>query len=244
MFKIAIVDDDKAALSIVSSAVDSFFREKKMEFKISSFTNPLNFLLTIKEEAINLLFLDIDMPEKSGIEVAKETLSIQKNTQIIFLSQREDLVFDCLAVHPFGFIRKSNLISDFSLMINQFYSHYLADGQEESKIEFVEKNRTISFKANEIVYISSNRNYQDIYTKDNKMVTIRVPLATLEEKLKKFGFVRVHKCCLVNQSYIRSIMNGEIKLTNGMTIPLSRKRKDEVMKEYLAYSRKNNSLII
>ncbi|HBE99005.1 MAG TPA: hypothetical protein DDW18_03110, partial [Firmicutes bacterium] len=83
MFKIAIVDDDKAALSIVSSAVDSFFREKKMEFKISSFTNPLNFLLTIKEEAINLLFLDIDMPEKSGIEVAKETLSIQKNAQII-----------------------------------------------------------------------------------------------------------------------------------------------------------------
>ena len=96
----------------------------------------------------------------------------------------------------------------------------------------------------EIVYISSNRNYQDIITRDNKTETIRVSLAVLEEKLKKHGFIRVHKCCLVNQSYIRSILNEEIRLTNGKTIPLSRKRKDEVMKEYLAYSRKNNSTII
>lgn len=244
MFRIAIVDDDKAALSIVSSAVDTFFKEKNIEYNIMSFSNPLNYLATIKEEDFNLIFLDIDMPEKNGLSVAEETLSINKNTHIIFLSQREDLVFECLAIHPFGFIRKSNLINDFTLMMNQFYNYYLSNNNEGNKIEFVEKNRTISFKINEIVYISSDRNYQDIVTKDNKIETIRIPLSTLEDKLKQFGFIRVHKCYIVNQSYIRIISNEEIKLTNDVTIPLSKKRRDEVIKEYLAYSRKNNSMII
>lgn len=244
MFRIAIVDDDKAALSIVSGALDSFFKGKNMEYSIFSFSNPLNYSATIKEEEINLVFLDIDMPEKNGLDVAKETLSVNKNAQIIFLSQREDLVFDCLAIHPFGFIRKSNLINDFSLMMNQFYNSFLSNNENEDRIEFVAKNRTLSFHVSEIVYISSNRNYQDIITRDNKTETIRVSLAVLEEKLKKHGFIRVHKCYLVNQSYIRSILNEEIRLTNGKTIPLSRKRKEEVMKEYLAYSRKNNSTII
>ncbi len=244
MFRIAIIDDDKAALSIVSSAVDTFFKEKNIEYNITSFYNPLNYLATIKEENFNLIFLDIDMPEKNGLSVAEETLSINKNTHIIFLSQREDLVFECLAIHPFGFIRKSNLIDDFSLMMNQFYDYYLSNNDEGKKIEFVEKNRTISFKINEIVYISSDRNYQDIVTKDNKIETIRIPLSTLENKLKDDGFIRVHKCYIVNQSYIRIISNEEIKLTNDITIPLSKKRRDEVIKEYLAYSRKNNSMII
>ncbi len=244
MFRIAIIDDDKAALSIVSSAVDTFFKEKNIEYNITSFYNPLNYLATIKEENFNLIFLDIDMPEKNGLSVAEETLSINKNTHIIFLSQREDLVFECLAIHPFGFIRKSNLINDFSLMMNQFYDYYLSNNDEGKKIEFVEKNRTISFKINEIVYISSDRNYQDIVTKDNKIETIRIPLSTLENKLKDDGFIRVHKCYIVNQSYIRIISNEEIKLTNDITIPLSKKRRDEVIKEYLAYSRKNNSMII
>lgn len=244
MFKIAIIDDDKAALSIVSGAVDSFFREKKLDCSITSFFDPLNYLATIKEENYNLIFLDIDMPKKNGLQIAKETLSINKNTQIIFLSQREDLVFACLAIHPFGFIRKSNLINDFTLMMNQFYDFYLSDNKSEDTIEFVEKNRILTFRVSEIVYISSSRNYQDIITKENKTETVRMPLSALEEKLKSHGFIRVHKCCLLNQRYIRSILNDEIHLTNGKTISLSRKRKDEVMKEYLAYSRKNNSTII
>ena len=84
MFRIAIDDDDKAALSIVSSAVNSFFQEKNIDYNIMSFSNPLNYLATIKEEDFNLVFLDIDMPEQDGLSVAEETLIINKNTHIIF----------------------------------------------------------------------------------------------------------------------------------------------------------------
>ena len=244
MFKIAIIDDDQAALSIVSSAVESFFNKKNIEFKINSFPNPINYLATIKEEPFNLIFLDIDMPEKNGLDVAKATLNIAKDTQIIFLSQREDLVFECLAVHPFGFIRKSNLINDFSLMMNQYYDLYLTNENDDMSIKFIEKNKTLSFKVNDIAYISSDRNYQDIVLGDKRIETVRVPFSTLEGTLKDHGFIRIHKCYMVNYLYIRSIHNDEVVLTNGVVIPLSKKRKEDIMRQYLAYSRSKNMMII
>ena len=93
MLKIAILDDDKTALMISTSAVEAFLKEKNAEYRLFSFSNPLNFLASAKEEKFDLSFLDIDMPEMNGLSVANELATISKYGQIIFLSQREDLVF-------------------------------------------------------------------------------------------------------------------------------------------------------
>ena len=86
MIKIAILDDDKTALMISTATVEAFLKEKNAEYKLFSFSNPLNFLASAKEEKFDLSFLDIDMPEMNGLEVANELAGIVKNGQIIFLS--------------------------------------------------------------------------------------------------------------------------------------------------------------
>ena len=243
MLKIAILDDDKTALMISTSAVEAFLKEKNAEYRLFSFSNPLNFLASAKEEKFDLSFLDIDMPEMNGLNVADELTSISKYGQIIFLSQREDLVFECLKFHPFGFIRKSKLIDDFSLMMNQFFQTVANNESNETKIDFFDKTRTYSFKIRDIVYIEGDRNYQKIVLKDKSFQNIRVPLATLEEKLREYGFLRIHKGYLLNYLYIRSIENEEVYLTTGISLPMAKKRKEEIMKQYLAISRKNSSVI-
>ena len=244
MLKIAILDDDKTALMISTGAVEGFLKEKNAEYKLFSFPNPLNFIASAKEEKFDLAFLDIDMPEMNGLEVANELASICKNCQIIFLSQREDLVFECLKFHPFGFIRKSKLIDDFSLMMNQFYQTVSSAESDESKIDFIDKTKTVSFRIKEIVYIEGDRNYQKVVLKDKSYQNIRVPLGSLEEKLHDYGFIRIHKGYLVNYLYIRSIEGEEVYLTTGISLPMSKKRKDEIMKQYLAISRKSSAVII
>ena len=244
MLKIAILDDDKTALMISSSAVDAFLKEKNAEYQLFSFSNPLNFLASAKEEKFDLSFLDIDMPEMTGLEVADQLSEIAKNGQIIFLSQREDLVFECLKFHPFGFIRKSKLIDDFSLMMNQFYQTIANEENDETKIDIVDKTRTISFKIKEIVYIEGDRNYQRVVLKDKTSQNIRVQLGSLEEKLREHGFIRIHKGYLLNYLYIRSIANDEVYLTTGISLPMSKKRKEEIMKQYMAISRKNSAVVI
>ena len=244
MLKIAILDDDKTALMISTSAVEAFLKEKNAEYRVFSFSNPLNFLASAKEEKFDLSFLDIDMPEMNGLSVANELAAISKYGQIIFLSQREDLVFECLKFHPFGFIRKSKLIDDFSLMMNQFFQTVSNNESNETKIDFFDKTKTYSFKIKDIVYIEGDRNYQKVVLKDKTSQNIRVPLGTLEEKLREYGFLRIHKGYLLNYLYIRSIENEEVYLTTGTSLPMAKKRKEEIMKQYLAISRKNSSVII
>ena len=244
MLKIAILDDDKTALMISTSAVEAFLKEKNAEYRLFSFSNPLNFLASAKEEKFDLSFLDIDMPEMNGLSVANELATISKYGQIIFLSQREDLVFECLKFHPFGFIRKSKLIDDFSLMMNQFFQTVANNESNETKIDFFDKTKTYSFKIKDIVYIEGDRNYQKVVLKDKSSQNIRVPLGTLEEKLREHGFLRIHKGYLLNYLYIRSIENEEVYLTTGTSLPMAKKRKEEIMKQYLAISRKNSSVII
>ena len=244
MIKIAILDDDKTALMISTSAVEAFLKEKNAEYRLFSFSNPLNFLASAKEEKFDLSFLDIDMPEMNGLNVANELTAISKYGQIIFLSQREDLVFECLKFHPFGFIRKSKLIDDFSLMMNQYFQTISNNESNEAKIDFFDKTKTFSFKIKEIVYIEGDRNYQKVVLKDKTSQNIRVPLGTLEDKLREHGFLRIHKGYLVNYLYIRSIESEEVYLTTGISLPMAKKRKEEIMKQYLAISRKNSAVII
>ena len=244
MLKVAILDDNKTALMISSSAVEAFLKEKNAEYQLFSFSNPLNFLASAKEEKFDLSFLDIDMPEMNGLEVANELADTCKNGQIIFLSQREDLVFECLKFHPFGFIRKSKLIDDFSLMMNQYYQTISNAESDETKIDIVDKTKTVSFRIKEIVYIEGDRNYQKVVLKDKTSQNIRVALGSLEEKLREHGFIRIHKGYLLNYLFIRSIANDEVYLTTGISLPMSKKRKDEIMKQYMEMSRKNSAVII
>ena len=244
MLKIAILDDNKTALMISTSAVEAFLKEKNAEYQLFSFSNPLNFLASAKEEKFDLSFLDIDMPEMNGLEVADQLTEISKNGQIIFLSQREDLVFECLKFHPFGFIRKSKLIDDFSLMMNQYYQTIASAENDDAKIDFIDKTKTVSFKIKEIVYIEGDRNYQKVVLKDKSSQNVRVQMGSLEEKLRKHGFIRIHKGYLVNYLYIRSIGTDEVLLTTGSALPMSKKRKDEIMKQYLEISRNNTSVVL
>ena len=242
MLKIALLDDDKTALLISKGAIESFFQEKNIAISLDAFSSPVTFLSMAKEENYRLVFLDIDMPEINGLEVGKQLKGFNPQTDIIYLSQREDLVFDTLQLHPFGFIRKSKIIQDFANVLELFVSTALNTNSENKKITISSKTETISADIDSVMYIEGNRNYQTFYLKDGSVFDARVLMGDLETKLKEHGFIRVHKGYLVNYLFIRQIGTNEVSLTNNKVLPLSSKRKDEIMDEYLSITRKNKSV--
>ena len=244
MLKIALLDDDKTALLISQGAIESFFQEKNIAISLDAFSSPVNFLAMAKEENYRLVFLDIDMPELNGLEVGEQVKAINPQTDIIYLSQREDLVFDTLKLHPFGFIRKSKIIQDFANVLELFVNTALNTNSENKKITISSKTETISADIDTIMYIEGNRNYQTFYLKDGSTFDARVLMGDLEIKLKEHGFIRVHKGYLVNFLFIRTIGVNEVTLTNNKILPMSSKRKDSIMEEYLAITRKNKSVYL
>ena len=242
MLKIALLDDDKTALLISKGAIESFFQEKNIAISLDAFSSPVNFLAMAKEENYRLVFLDIDMPELNGLEVGTQLKEFNPQTDIIYLSQREDLVFDTLVLHPFGFIRKSKIIQDFANVLELFVNTALNTQSENKKITITSKTGTLSADIDSIMYIEGNKNYQTFYLKDGNVFDARVLMSDLESKLKDHGFIRVHKGYLVNYLFIRHIGTNEVTLTNNKILPLSSKRKDEIMEEYLSITRKNKSI--
>ena len=242
MLKIALLDDDKTALLISKGAIESFFQEKNIAISLDAFTSPVNFLAMAKEENYRLVFLDIDMPEINGLEVGKQLKGFNPQTDIIYLSQREDLVFDTLVLHPFGFIRKSKIIQDFANVLELFVNTALNTQSENKKITISSKTGTLGADIDQIMYIEGNKNYQTFYLKDGNVFDARVLMSDLENKLKDHGFIRVHKGYLINYLFIRQIGTNEVTLTNNKILPLSSKRKDEIMENYLSITRKNKSI--
>ena len=242
MLKIALLDDDKTALLISKGAIESFFQEKNIAISLDAFSSPGNFLAMAKEESYRLVFLDIDMPELNGLQVGEQLKGFNPQTDIIYLSQREDLVFDTLKLHPFGFIRKSKIIQDFASVLELFVNTALNTQSENKKLTISSKKETISADIDQIMYIEGNKNYQTFYLKNGDVFDARVLMGDLETKLKEHGFIRVHKGYLVNYLFIRHVGTNEVTLTNNRILPLSNKRKDEIMEEYLSITRKNKSV--
>ena len=244
MLKIALLDDDKTALLISKGAIESFFSEKNIPIALDAFTNPNIFLSMAKEEKYRLVFLDIDMPELNGLEVGKVIKEIEPQTDIIYLSQREDLVFDTLQLHPFGFIRKSKIIQDFASVLELYVNTVVKTSNETNKINIISKTGTISVDMDSIMYIEGNKNYQTFYMKDGSTFDARILMSELEKKLDEHGFIRIHKGYLVNHVYIRQIGRGEVTLTNNKILPIAGKRKEEIMEKYMSITRKNKSIYL
>ena len=244
MLKIAILDDDKTALSISKGAVEQFLQDHNAAFSLDAFYSANAFVISAKEEKYHLVLLDIDMEEMNGIDVGKVIKENNPQADVIFLSQREDLVFDTLFLHPFGFIRKSKLLQDFPSVMELYLETHSDSNNPNHQLVVTSKNRMVNINIDEIMYSEGNKNYQTIYLKNGTSFDVRLSMGELEEKLSNKGFIRIHKGYLVNYVFIRKIVKVDVLLTNNKILPLAGKRKEEIMEKYLAVSRTNKSIFL
>ena len=244
MLKIAILDDDKTALLISKGVIEQFLNDKNIPLSIDVFSASEPVLLMAKEEKYQLVFLDIDVDEINGIQAGKILKEDNSQIDIIYLSQREDLVFDTLFLHPFGFIRKSKILQDFPAVLELYLQTHTNDDTNNGKLVITSKASTTNVNINEIMYIEGNKNYQTLYLKDGTTIDIRLLMGDLEKELDNKGFIRIHKGYLVNYLFIRKIVKNDVLLTNNKILPLASKRRDEIMEKYLAVSRANQSIYL
>ena len=116
----AVCDDDLSVVDIIANTIVSTFRAKGIQAQADVFNDAPTLKRAMRDKSYALIFLDIDMPGMGGIEFAEVMQKNQTKTEIIFVSNREDRVFDALRLHPFGFVRKSNFLKDISAVIDSY----------------------------------------------------------------------------------------------------------------------------
>lgn len=243
--KVAICDDDFEALDGIEGAAKSMFSRLDVFAETEIFKSAKKLDARMREVAFDLILLDIDMPELDGIRFGKMLRERKDSTEIIFISNREEKVFDSFSVHPFGFVRKSRFLKDLSSVLQAFLLEWKKKRSGEGKLVFEGKYGIVTFFASELMYVEGNAKNQLLHVEGKTdPFIVHSSLETLEKQLSESGFLRVHKGYIVNCRYISAIMKDFVELVNGEEIPLSRRKATEIREKYLIFSSSDSSVLV
>lgn len=236
--KIAICDDDKVFRESTAISIERLFEERNIECSVHTFENGEKLLVGYKEERFDAVFLDIEMPLLDGFETARKLIAINPEINIVFISNKETMVYSSYEYSPLWFIPKSQMYL-LPEAINKIIAKIENQKIEESCISFgIEKNKLAVIDVKNTLYIKSESHYVRIYHENGAVSeSYRNTLDFMENRLSDYGFIRCHERCLVNYRKIYTIKAGNCILFNGEKIPISRSRMEKTKESYQSYIR-------
>ncbi len=231
--QIAICDDEKIFLENLVHQVSIQFITTGTKYNIKAYMDGMNLLTDCESITFDVVFLDIEMPRLNGIDVAEKIRATNPFVNIIFITNRDDLVFQSIRYRPFRFIRKHWLKEELPEAIQALTSKMRNENQYYT-VSF--NNSSKQIKITDIIYIESYKHDIYLYTQDEKY-RIKSNLLKIEKEFEVYGFIRVHSGFLVNYRYIYSVDKTKVVLNNKDMVPLSRYRTEKVKQKLQLFSR-------
>lgn len=232
--KIALCDNDPKALSVISGAAESVFRDQGFRVHLDRFQSCEMLLTALEQEKYQMVLMDIDMPGMDGIQAAKKIREKYEQIKVVFVSGCESRVFEALMVQPLGFVRKSNFFEDLTAVIG-LYTDTCLRGANDGHIEFVTRGSLVSLEGKKIRYIEGSRNYQLLYMAGSEApVEVKMTMDKLESLTEPYGFIRIHKGYLANYRYIQRIAYDHVILRDGTSLPVGRSKAAQIKTRFLS----------
>lgn len=228
--RVAICDDDLTMLDYLYAHIFAEFERQGAHADIGRYKLGRDFLDVHKEKPFDVVFLDIDMPEINGFDIAEQINSCSE-TIIIFVTLHDELVYSSLKFRPFRFIRKTYLENELSETLGAIISE-TAKRNSGRKFGFQTKLGEAFVDLNSVIYIEIYGHWLWVCIKDGEPLECYGSLTNLEKQLEEYDFVRTHKSFLVNCKYIFSIEKNRIILDDKTEIPLSRYKVEAVKSKF------------
>lgn len=237
MLKIAICDDDRNDLNIFSNYIKRNFYVKKKQCLIYEYTNPELMLEKDREIIFDVFFLDIILKGINGFEIANRIKLYNDKAYIIFMTIKQDLVFDSFKCMPFGFLCKNKMECIEAEIDNiMFRIEYLRNKEKNLVFELPYTERKI-VSCREIVILYSHRNYVIVCLNSGEEFQVRGTIKNWEESLKDTHIARVNRTCLVNMDYILKMDKHNIYISDNKAMSLGKKYMDTFCQKFFEMKR-------
>ncbi len=229
IYNCIIVDDELTAREIL----ESHLQKINSVNVLASCKNAMEAFGVINSEKVDLIFLDINMPEINGLSFAK---SINKDIKVIFTTAYREYAADGFDLQAVDYLLKPISFERFSQAIAKLIGETIITKTEILTEIVAEKNDFIFVRSDrkmikidfpEILYIESLSDYIKIHTNEKTIVT-RETISNIEAKLPNKDFIRVHRSYLVSIPKIESFTSENIEI-NKNSIPISRSYKKGVL---------------
>ncbi|MCX8523862.1 LytTR family DNA-binding domain-containing protein [Chryseobacterium formosus] len=189
---------------------------------VNEYSNAIEAYNHLQNNQIDLIFLDIEMPEMTGIELTKNLSG--KDIIIIFTSSNKDYALEAFELNIADYILKPVMPARFLQAVSKAQSilESRKEDVEVTKDEFLfvrDSNITRRLKLDDIFYAEAMGDYVKFYTRE-KMFAIHGKMKTAEERLPKDDFIRVHRSFIIAVNKIDTLQDGGIMI-NGKFIPVA-----------------------
>ena len=218
--KCIAIDDEPIALTIISN-----FCQRIGGIELVTYSNPLEGINAIKEQNPEFVFLDIEMNDLSGLDVARQ---LPKGCILIFTTAHANYALDGYEVNAVDFLHKPFSFDRFSSAIARV-KYILAIKDKAKSIDTTDDNhlslkveyQNVKISLSNILYIESMDNYIKIHTCDNRRILTQMSIKAVMELLPPNDFLRIHRSFVVSKANITSFTKRQVQLQSSNTITLS-----------------------
>jgi DNA-binding LytR/AlgR family response regulator len=225
-----IVDDDK----IVCKILEGYVKKYSALNLIGSYSDPVEArnILTRRRD-IDLIFLDIQMPEMNGFDFIG---SLDSPPNIIVISSAEEYALKAFDFNVVDYLLKPISYSRFCKAIDKtirYFSHKESSNTGDDEIFIKSGSSLVKLKLRDIIYVEALENYVTLNTNTEKY-TIHFTMKAIESQLPSGIFIRVHRSFIVNKSTIQAIKENTLELNVGgslKSIPVGKSFRDSLLNE-------------
>lgn len=233
--KCIAIDDEPLALEVIKNHSEKIiFVELK-----ATFTNPLEALLYLQENEVDLILLDILMPELNGLKFPQ---FLKNLPDIIFVTAYADHALQSYDLNAIDYLLKPVSFDRFLKAINKVdinkkknYGHENVTLLDIKTLFVRSEKKIIQVQVNKILYIEGLKDYVLIYTHDDRIIT-RESIKKILLLLEPYGFIQVHKSFIVSIEKIK-VIDGSMLKMNDIEIPIGKSFKQAL------YDKLKNTLI-
>jgi two-component system LytT family response regulator len=224
MMNCVIIDDEPLA----REGLASYVREVDFLNLTGTCENPLELIKLLDHQAIELIFLDIQMPKMNGIDFLK---IMQKPPMVIITTAYPSYALEGFQLNVLDYLLKPITFDRFFKSANKAKDYHITETDENYFfIKCGNKYEKIYF--DEILYVEGMQNYVTIFTTKGKYITL-LNLKSLEQNLDSKLFIRVHKSYIVSTNKIDGIEGNDIFIGQHR-IPISRNYREKVIQQVVA----------
>ncbi|MES2139622.1 MAG: LytTR family DNA-binding domain-containing protein [Bacteroidota bacterium] len=224
-----VVDDSKIARETIKLLIEQFSFLKL----VKECESPVEAFEYLKKEPVDLVFLDVEMPGMSGIDLLK---NLDKHPMVILVTSKKDYAVEAFELNVVDYLIKPVNLSRFMVAVTK--AKELFENKDQKQV-FNENNKEyifvrsggllIKIKLENIQYIQAIGDYVNIFTPE-KRHTVHITLKNIEEKLPSDKFFRLHRSYLVSLSHIDNIEENSA-YTGKHPLPIAGQFKKELLRK-------------
>lgn len=231
LITLAICDDNELYAQQVAELTGSVLKSTLVEHTILTFYSAKSLFKALKTQTVDILLLDIELKDASGIDVAKVVGRNFPGMQIIYITAHIGFAKEICMTRFQSFIVKPVTEENLRFTLKNAVQEILKT--RASCIHLVHAGTIKTINTSEIFYCESQKRIVHFYTLSGRE-SAYMKIGELQEKLPA-NFCRVHKSYIVNLDYVAHMSSREIQLENGVAIPLPQKKYAQIKKQYIDY---------